>query len=156
MQQRSIYNQQQRGFSLIELLVVIAIMGILLSIVWVGFREYVTWQQSRATMVSVHDAITQTRFDTTASRQGERYGIYVGTSTLEIFSGELPAPGDPANTIFPYTDRFRATSSLSDGDWYTVFQRLTAIPSATGTITLTDPRAGTSRTITIHGTGLVE
>lgn len=147
----------QRAFSLIELLVVVAILLILVAVTLQFFRQYASVQQFQRTADEVGYLLQLARQQTMASKDDTTYGVYVGTSTVELFSGTTPVPGAADNVVLAVDSGSTvATSSLSGGAWFVTFARVSGVPSATGTITVSDPVLGRTATYTLTQLGLVQ
>lgn len=146
-----------RGFSLIELLMVFAVMLILVAVTLANFSSYARVQQFQRFYAEVGHELRLARQQTLGSKDDMAYGLYVGTSTVELFSGSTPTVGSAANTIisFPNTDA-TATSSFSNGEWFVTFERVTGNASATGTIVISSAELARTATYTIYQSGLVE
>jgi prepilin-type N-terminal cleavage/methylation domain-containing protein len=144
------------GFTIVELIVVLALLGILVALVDTGFRDYQRHQEYQVFVTDVKNGLNEARTKTLGSVNGNTYGAYIGTSTLEFFSGTTPTVGNAANNIIYFPPSMHATSTLSDDNWYIYFNRLTGIGSATGTITIVDETTGASSTLSITSTGTIE
>ncbi len=146
-----------RGFSLYELLIAMAVLLILVAVTLNSMSDYARTQQHTRLVEEIGHQIHLARQQTLASKADSTYGIYVGTSTIEVFAGASPVVGSSANTILDLSAVTQtATSSFSDGNWYVVFERITGAASATGTITVTDTVLERTATYTIHSSGLIE
>ena len=145
-----------RGFTLVELLVVMAIMVIVTTLTVQGILKYGLRQQYLQFATGVQNAITEARSKTLAGINDTTYGVYVGTSTIEYFSGTVPVVGSAANTIIEIPSYINATSSLTGDIWYVSFARLTGVPRVIGTIEIGDRRSEAVTTFTIYASGLVQ
>lgn len=156
--QRHVHTRSQtRGFSLIELLVVFAIIIMLVALTLQYFGNYARVQQYQRTVEEVGRTLELARQQTVASKEDAVYGVYIGTTTVELFEGLTPTPGSAANTIIDLSQvPVTATSSLSTGQWYFVFERVTGEASATGTITVSSAALGRTATFTVFTSGLVQ
>jgi prepilin-type N-terminal cleavage/methylation domain-containing protein len=145
------------GFTLVELLVAMAILLIVAAVTLEGFRDYARVQQYNRFVEEVGRSLQVARQQTLGSKEDTVYGVYVGTNTVEIFTGATPIVGSAANTIFNFNpDIFVATTSLSGGAWFVTFKRVTGEPSATGTILIYSTELGKTATYTLHASGLIE
>jgi len=145
------------GFTLVELLVAMAILIIVAAVTLESFRDYARVQQYNRFVEEVGRSLQTARQQTLGSKEDAVYGVYVGTNTVEIFTGATPTPGSAANTIFNFNpDIFVATSSLSGGSWFVTFERVTGEPTATGTILIYSTELGRNATYTLHASGLIE
>lgn len=143
-----------RGFTIVELLVVVAIIAILAVAMIGSFRDYAAQKQFDTTTSAVVDLIYTARQQSVASVEGQSYGVYVGTSTIELFTGTSVTPGAADNTIVALPGAMSATSSLSSGLANVSFSHLKGMSSATGTITLSDTD-GRTATVTIAYGGVI-
>lgn len=156
MHYRSVTNTQ-KGFTLVEILVSIAILSIIASIVYEGFMRYATTQRYRSIVSEIRNDLVLQRQKTLASYDDTVYGVYVGTSSIQFYTGATPIVGSPTNKIITFSlYGITATSSFSNTLWYSTFARLSGTPSATGTITIFDTRSTASTTFTILRTGIIE
>lgn len=145
------------GFSVLELMVSLSVILIIVAVVMQSFASYSRTQQFVRFVDEVGYMLTTARQQTLASKDDTVYGLYVGTSTVELFSGTSPVVGAAGNEVLPFAmGDFSATSSFSSDDWYVYFARITGEPSATGTIVITSAALGRTATITVHQSGLVE
>ncbi len=144
------------GFTMVEILVVMAIMVVLAVLAMNGIASYGRRQQYLEFVGEVQNGFAEARSKSIAAVDETVYGVYVGTSTVEYFSGTVPAAGSASNTIIAIPSYLSATSSLTGNNWYVTFSRRTGEPSATGTIAISDTRALSTTTITIYSSGLVE
>ena len=145
-----------RGFTLVEILMVVTLVGIVTALLMQGFSRYAYRQSFKQFVSEVQDETVEARAQTVASLNNTTYGVYVGTDTVEFFSGATPVVGDAANTIIPIPTEVTATASFSSGNQYITFKRLTGEATATGTIEFVDTRTVATSTITISAAGLVE
>jgi len=141
---------------MVELLVVISILLFIATITIQGFANYSYRQVYTGFVSQTKDSLIETRHKTIASYNDTVYGVYVGTTTIEFFSGATPVVGSADNTVFTIPSGITATSSFSTGNWYTTFSRITGAATATGTIEFEDTRTIASTTLTIYASGLVE
>ena len=142
---------------MVELLIAMTILVILSLVTLNYFGDYARQQQFQRFTEDVGHNISLARQQTLASKDDMVYGLYVGTSTVELFSGPTPVPGDAGNTIIDFSAAaYTATSSFSGGLWHTTFSRISGEATATGTIVLSNSDIGKTATYTIYQSGLVE
>jgi prepilin-type N-terminal cleavage/methylation domain-containing protein len=145
------------GFTLVEILVALTILIIIAAIIFEGFFRYAHTQRFESIVSEIRNDIALQRQRTLASYDDTVYGVYVGTSSLQFFTGATPVVGSSANKIILFsTYNITATTSLKNNVWYSTFQRLSGAPSATGTITIFDTKSTASTTFTILRTGIIE
>lgn len=121
-----------------------------------GFQNYQKHQWYQVVVNDVRNELNQAHTKTMGSVDGLVYGVYVGTSTIEFFSGATPTVGDANNTIINFSRGIYATSSITGGNWYFTFSRLTGMPTATGTIDIIDSTRAATTTLSILETGVIQ
>lgn len=144
------------GYTLVELVVVVSILAIIAAIVVTGFQNYQKYQWYQVVVNDIRNDLNQSRAKTLGSIDGEVYGVYIGTSTIEFFSGSSPVVGSSNNKIYPFTRGITATSTFASGDWYVTFSRLTGLPSTTGTIDIVDASLDATTTLSILESGIID
>lgn len=148
--------QREGAFTLVELLVVITLTVVLSLVVISGFKDYRRSQEYQIFVTNIKNGLNETRGKTVGSVGGVTYGVYVGTSSVEFFSGSVPTVGSAANTIVKFPTSMTATSTFSNGKWYMNFERITGGASATGVITVTDSARSESINLSITKTGSIQ
>jgi prepilin-type N-terminal cleavage/methylation domain-containing protein len=148
--------QKNSAFTLIETLVVLTILTVLAGLTVSAFRDYERTQRLATVVADVKNGFAETRTKTLGSVDDTVYGVHVGASSIQFFSGSTPVIGSNNNTIITLPAGISATSSFSNHLAYLTFARLTAIPTATGTVTITDLNTNTTKTFTISAAGLVQ
>lgn len=147
----------QRGFTLIEICIVISVLLLISAMSMIGIQNFAQRQAYTLAIEQIRQELYATREKTLASYDDARYGVYIGTSTIEFFKGDTPQVGATSSIIFSYQDLdIIATSSFSNGLWYSTFSRVTGTASATGTIEVADTHRGATTTFTISASGLIE
>lgn len=151
------YNRKfaSRGFTLIEIILAIAILSIIMAVIISGMMDYVNYQRMQADVVEVSSQIRETRQNSLSAQDDTHYGVHFESDSVTIFDGDTYNALDPDNQVTSFSIVGLATD-LTNGDSDIVFSRLTGVPSATGTITITSNQLGTTATITVNGTGLVD
>ena len=150
------HQQFSKGFTILEVVISITIILIISVIVGSGFQNYQRHQWYQVIVNDVRNELSQSRIETMGSVGDTVYGAYVGTSTIEFFSGSAPVVGSVDNTIIPFSGGVYATSSFTGGGWYITFARMTGIPTATGTIDIIDSIRGVTTTLSVSETGIIE
>lgn len=120
-----------------------------------SFIDYRNEQIVRTGMVEVASIVKETRLKTISAETLGQYGLHIGTDEMVLFSGNVYDPASSSNRIFPLNQVYLGTN-FSDGSDEVVFERLTGVPSATGTIVVYDKAYNSARTILITDSGLVE
>jgi type II secretory pathway pseudopilin PulG len=149
-------KKAQSGFTLIELLVGITVLMFIIVLIVSSFRSYARVQLFDQSVADIRNGLNEAKAKTLGSVNGTVYGIYVGTSTVQFFSGATPVVNSANNIIISFPKGITATSSLTGHAWYLTFARITGTPTATGTITILDSISNTSKTFSVSATGLVQ
>ena len=148
-------NFYQKGITLWEILLAIAIVGILAVLVLPGFSKIRKIQILKSTTEDIVSVIGQARSQTLASLNSSAYGVHFETNRVILFTGTSFSSGATSNQITNLISPATISSiSLSNSGADLYFNRLSGLPSATGTIMLTLPSV-TSKTITISASGSV-
>ena len=151
------FSPYKNGFTLIEILVTLSVLFIIVAMSMRGIQNYAQRQTYQSAVEHVRSELYGVREKTLASYDDKIYGVYVGTTSLQFFSGAVPVVGSAANTIIDYAEyNITATSSFSDGRRYVTFARVTGATSATGTIDVYDTHRTATTTFTISRSGLIE
>ncbi|OGI62778.1 hypothetical protein A2818_00845 [Candidatus Nomurabacteria bacterium RIFCSPHIGHO2_01_FULL_40_12] len=149
-------NFYQKGISIIELLVVFA--GIIL-LVLIILPQFSKLRENQVLKTAVNDtlsALNKARGKTLASFNSSSYGVHFQSDKAIIFSGTaFSAPAsdnEDINIISPASITNVTLNSVSGSSGEMYFNRLTGMPSKTGTITISSPSF--SKIITISSTGV--
>lgn len=149
-------SHKAAGFSLIELLMVISIIVIILGVSMDSLSEYAARQAFAKTVTEVRDGTAAARQKTLAAVNDLVHGVHVESDEVVFFEGKAYVDGAVDNEIVSLPDYITASASFTGSVQTATFTRLTGLPSAAGTITLTNAKTGTNAIITINATGLVE
>lgn len=147
---------QSRGFTLPEVLVVVAVIGILASLALSSLTDYLQHQEFKVTTETVKDYFLKARSQSQNGYKENEYGVHVATGIATLYVGPAYVVANPENEVYTLAGGVSASTAFSDGGSQILFDRLTGIPSATGTVLLTQSATGLTATITINGTGLIE
>ncbi|MES2966980.1 MAG: type II secretion system protein [Patescibacteria group bacterium] len=145
----------KRGFTLIELLFTISLIAIVSTFVFTAFVEYGNQQVFQSAVVEVASVIKETRQKTLSSETTTQFGVYFAADHLVVFEGSVYNPASITNQIKTLPG-VTITPVLTGGVSEFVFTRLTGEPTATGVVTITDNRSGSTEEITILSSGLIE
>ncbi len=151
---------KKSGFTLIELLIAIGIITVLAAI---AAPIYGNWQAATGAKTAVNEikaALELAQADSVSGLDDSAHGVYLdinesGADSYTIFSGSSYTTRDTS-----HDDRRELDSALvlaTDIENAQVdFSQGRALPSAVGTVTLTDKRTGQVYTTTINELGVVE
>ncbi len=145
----------KKGFTAIELLISVAVLIILISVIVYSFTTLKASQSMKNATQTVLTSIDKARSSSFASINSSTYGIHFQSDQVVIFTGTVYTAGTGSNEVMilgtPATISSVTLNGTSGttGDVY--FQRLTGVPSKTGTIAVTV--GNRIKTITISATG---
>jgi Tfp pilus assembly protein FimT len=149
------YLKNQRGVSALELITVISIILILIIIVFSKFSSVREGQVIKSAVEGVLSSIDRARGETLSSLNSSEYGVHFQSDKVIIFKGKVFSAGDSLNESIDLTTPASITNvtfggvSGTSGDVY--FNRLSGMPSTTGTISINT--GSYSKIITISATG---
>lgn len=162
-----------KGFTLIELIVVIAI---LFSVALVGTNTIIEFQRNAILTAAVQELASTLRTAQTNSiagqlEPGETAGTFSSTGLpyfgvtfsdnayrsyrlVRVFTLASPTP-TPTPNLLQTVDSSITVTTLPPNITTVMFSRVTGLPDAAVTFTLTRTNTTTSRTITVNGNGLI-
>lgn len=143
-------NRAPRGFSLLEVLLAVAVLGILAGIL---IPVYQTFNVKNSLDVAANDtvaALRKAQIYSQAVQQDSAWGVYVQAGSMTLYKGGSYTSRD---TSFDDIVTFSSTITPS-GVAEVNYAKMTGLPGATGTITLTSS-TGLVRTITLNAKGLI-
>lgn len=147
----------KNGFTLLELLIALGVMSILIVIVFAAFislRKSSTLQTDTETIVEI---LRQARSQTMTSQSASRYGVHIASDKVTLFTGSSYNPNDTTNqNVLLNTSDTVTTISLSGGGSDVIFNRLSGETAQNGTVVISSPTTGKSKTVIIYKTGVVE
>ncbi len=145
-----------RGFTLIEIMVALAVIMSLATVTLIAFQNMYRAGALTTAQSEVYTAFRDARTKTLASQDSTVYGVMVSSTTVTRFVGDTFSPGELTNVTYFFEAGVFATGTLAQSETPIVFKRLSGVPNATGTILIEQPNLGTFKTVSIHGTGLIE
>lgn len=141
---------RQAGFTLIELLLSVAMIGMIAGI---SLPVYVSFQTRNDLATTTDTVVEMLRRAQNYARSGQndgQWGVSIQSTSATIFQGATYTSRD---TTYDEVSAFPGSVTAS-GLSETVFGKLTGIPSATGTVTLTSSTSDTDA-MTINAKGVV-
>lgn len=144
-----------QGFTLIELVVGVSIMALIIGFSVVGFQNYARFQQYNQAVSDVAFILDQTRLNARSSVGDAAHGVHFTTNSITQFTGDTYVMGDPDNIVTNYslvTLDHTFTGNVDD----IVFEKLSGLPSATGTVVVAGIDFSASTTISVSNTGVVQ
>ena len=148
-------SQKIEAFTLLEILVIIAILGMIFALAVTGFRNFASFQQYNQAVSDATFILNQTRSDARSAVSDESHGIKIGATSLTRFTGDTFSAVDPTNVTTDY-NLVTFTTDLTGGTDEIIFNKLTGLPSATGTITVVGVAFEASTTVEITAAGVVQ
>lgn len=150
-------NFYRRGITVIEMLLVISILGILVLITVPRFSDIRGNQVLKNAVEDVTSVIHNAKNQSLASLNSSEYGVYFQADKIITFKGKIYSPeavdNKTTDIISPATISNVTLAGVSSNVGELYFERLSGIPSKTGTITISTP--STSKIITISATGAI-
>lgn len=119
-----------------EILMVIAMIIILAG---TGLWSYYSERSTSAVMTAaggVAATLEQARSDAMAGKGGENWGVHFTGASYSYFGGPTYNPSDPGDRINILPAGLALSATLSSGSYDVVFSRLSGLPQATGTVTI--------------------
>jgi prepilin-type N-terminal cleavage/methylation domain-containing protein len=144
-----------KGFSVIEVLAVMLILSIVAGFTMIGFQNYARYQQYNQAVNDVQFILKQTRLAARNAQNDSDHGIHFANDSITRFVGDTFASGAAGNTVIPYslvTIQWNLTAGVDD----IVFDKLTGLPSATGTIMLSGNNYSGSTTFSLSEVGVIQ
>lgn len=141
----------ERGFSLVEMLLSVVIISMLVGLSLPIYRSFQSRNDLDITTQSVAQMMRRAQTYAKAVKGDGQWGVRVASGSAVLFKGASYAGRDvnfDETTTIPLAV---SVSGLSD----ILFSKFTAIPTSTGTITLTDTNINDARTISINAKGMV-
>lgn len=143
------------AFSLVELLVVLSLLVLITVIVVTGFQNYARYQEYDQAVAGVSAVLNDARTQARASELGQAHGVKISAGSVTTFVGTIYSAGDTKNVTSAFNN-VTITPALSGGVTSIVFNSLTGIPTATGTLTIVGKGHTATTTITISNTGVIQ
>lgn len=149
------HGKRVQGFTIIEVLVVLSILAVMASVAIIGFRDYARFQQYNQAVNDVVFILNQTRLSARSAESDAAHGVKFSSGGITQFTGNAYIAGNPSNITNTY-GLVTLQYALSNGVDEIVFEKLTGLPTATGTVTVVGLSFTASTTITVTSTGVVQ
>ena len=139
----------KRGFTLFEVLLIIAIVAAVFVISAPYDLEFYRGQLTGDAQANIIDALQRARHNAVLQKNDSDFGVHIEAPNYVIFQGS-----DYNDRVMEQDEVFPLVDSLTfGGPTDIVFSKLTGVPSATGTITIS--YGSISRDILIGDSGSV-
>jgi prepilin-type N-terminal cleavage/methylation domain-containing protein len=145
------------GFTLVEMLIVIAILSIIFKISLSVFYDITKQESLDKDVETAYSYLLKARNQTINGEADSVYGVHFASTSVSMFRGDTYVASTTVSDFDFANKSYASEILLSGGTTDIVFKKITGSPSATGTIIyrITSDSA-IHKTLTIHGTGLVE
>lgn len=150
------YNRlRHQGFTIIELVIVIALLAVIAGLSLQVFMQYGRYQAYQQTVSEIAFLLVQTQADARVARFDEHHGIYFSSDSITQFRGNQYNASDTNNlvTTFPGVT---ITPTLTGATNEIRLQKVSALPSATGTISIVGTTYPATTTFSISPAGVIE
>ncbi len=148
-------DKNNNGFTLVEVLVSAAIMAIIAGFAVAGFQNFARFQQYNQAVTDVRFLLETVRERAVSAEDDSEHSLRINSSELIQFAGNTYSMSDPDNEVSTY-ELVTFSADLNTAGSEIVFQKVTGLPSATGTITITGVQYPASTTFTLTDTGVVQ
>lgn len=149
------FHKSGAGFTLIELLVSIAVLGLVSSVVILGYSTMSKGIDLKTATFKILDVLNLAHTRTVASLATSSYGVHFESTQYVLFKGVAYDVADPNNIFYPLPSTLQiANITLAGAGVDIVFDRLTGKTSQNGSLVvrlIADPTR--SKTITILSSG---
>lgn len=142
----------QKGISALEVIIVIVILVLLISVTLAKFKDLRESQALQVATTEIVSVLKKANSQTLASIDSSEYGVHFSTNAVIIFKGTSYPSGSDETTAIDDPAYISAITLAGGGD-DVYFNRLSGVPSTTGTVTVAV--SGATKTITIGATGII-
>lgn len=145
-----------RGLTVLEVLIVLGILAVIATFLVGALVEFRTTSAVVEAKSEIIGILRDARVRTLASRNNTNYGVHFEETKVVLFDSDTYNPLAPNNETYQlYSSRIAAIAL--GGPLDVVFERLSGIASANGTIVLTATNnSSKTETITILATGVIQ
>ncbi|OGI95562.1 hypothetical protein A2917_03355 [Candidatus Nomurabacteria bacterium RIFCSPLOWO2_01_FULL_42_17] len=145
-------NFFKKGITLVEVLIVCSVLGIILAVVIPQFAKTRELQVLKSATGDILSSLNKARSQTLASLNSSSYGVHFQSNKVIIFKGTVFSQSDINNETVAITSPATISSiTLVGGGADIYFNRLSGVPSKTGSVIVSGPNF--TKTITIDATG---
>lgn len=141
---------EARGFTLIEVLLSVTIISMMVGLSMPIFQSYQNRNEVELAAQNLAAALRRAQVYARSGSDDSQWGIQIQSNTVTLYKGAVFASRD---TTYDETYTIPPTISVS-GDATTVFAKLSGLPDAAGTTTLTSVSTDV-RTVSINAKGMV-
>lgn len=150
-------KQNTTGFTLIEFLIVFGLMATVFAVTIGFFSNFKNKEALDKNISLVSEVLRQAKHFTINSKDSNQFGVHFNSNNIVLFIGPTYSAISPTNQVYELSPSVELYSiNISNGGSDIIFKRLTGDAEYSGTVTFKSLIASTTRTITIHKTGLIE
>lgn len=146
---------KKTGFTVIELLIVVSIAAVIAGFVLIGFKNFASYQQFNQAGGDIKFILNQSQLYARSAVDDDYHGIRFSANSLTQFTGNIYSAADPDNVVTDY-NLVTIQFDLVGGADEIVFDKLSGLPSATGTVTIIGVHYTGTTTIEILDSGVIE
>lgn len=147
----------KKGIMVVESLIVIAVLGVIFAVVLPQFSRTRETQVLKSAVQDILSVLDKARSRTLASVGSSEYGVRFESNQVIIFKGTVYSSGDPENEttaiLEPAVVSDVTLNGVSGSSGSLYFNRLSGVPSKTGTVTVLT--GSSAKIITVSATGAV-
>lgn len=141
---------RQQGFTIIEMMLSVSIIALLAGLSLPVYNSFQTRNELDSTALALVSSLRRAQIYARGAQNDLQWGVRVQSGAITLFRGNVFASRDTAYdevTTLPPTMAVSGTSEV-------IFTKLTGLPAAAGSTTLTAANNET-RTVTINAKGMV-
>jgi Tfp pilus assembly protein FimT len=138
-----------------ELIIVVSLLALIAGFLISGFKNYAAYQQYGQAVNDVAFVLNQTKLKARAAEADQSHGVHFTANSITQFVGDTYVALDPNNVVTAY-QLVTLQTGLTGGTDTIVFDRLTGLPSATGTVLVEGISFSASTTIVVSDAGVIE
>lgn len=140
-----------KGFTLIEVLLSVVIISLFAGLSLPIYRSFQTKTDLELNTQNVAEMLRRANTYARATNGNSAWGVAISSNTATVFKGTSYAARDTTADETASIPSNIATSGITE----VVFSKFAALPSTTGTITLTDSPTNSVKTVSLNAKGMV-
>lgn len=149
------FSSSQKGFSLVELLIVVSLIALISGFLVIGFQNFASYQQYKQAVGDVEFSLNQSKVKARSAVSDSKHGIKFANDRITKFVGSTYSVSSPTNEVIIYS-LVTLQANLTGGVDEIIFNKLSGLPSATGTIVISGTIFSASTTIEVTDSGVIQ